>query len=125
MGYTGFPGAMRYDGLRTESPSSELPQRKPPVCRRAPSQRVVMPLSLNIGKCTLLGNYRENNEDAIDVKPFPELTVCIVADGMGGQQAGEVASKKAIDIIPREERKNLTPHLNAEGVKGVMRRAIV
>ena len=44
-----------------------------------------MPFSLNIGKCTLLGNYRENNEDAIDVKQFPEMTVCIVADGMGGQ----------------------------------------
>ena len=48
-----------------------------------------MPLSLNIGKCTLLGNYRENNEDSLDVKLFPELTVCIVADGMGGQAAGE------------------------------------
>jgi serine/threonine protein phosphatase PrpC len=59
-----------------------------------------MPLSLNIGKCTLLGNYRENNEDAIEVKLFPDLTVCIVADGMGGQAAGEIASKKAIDIIP-------------------------
>jgi protein phosphatase len=58
-----------------------------------------MPLSLNIGKCTLLGNYRENNEDAIDVKQFPEMTVCIVADGMGGQQAGEVASKIGVETI--------------------------
>ena len=31
-----------------------------------------MALSLNIGKCTLLGNYRENNEDSIEVKTFPE-----------------------------------------------------
>jgi protein phosphatase len=84
-----------------------------------------MAFSLNIGKCSLLGNYRENNEDSIDVKVFPDLTVNIVADGMGGQQAGEVASRKAIDIIPRELRKNLTPHLNAEGVKGLVRRAIV
>ena len=30
-----------------------------------------MALALNIGKCTLLGNYRENNEDSIDVKASP------------------------------------------------------
>src|SRR5262245_63534847 len=84
-----------------------------------------MALSLNIGKCTLLGNYRENNEDAIDVKQFPELTVCLVADGMGGQQAGEVASKRAIDVIPRELRKALAGASKADDVKAVIRRAIV
>jgi protein phosphatase len=84
-----------------------------------------MAFALNIGKCSLLGNYRENNEDAVEVKQFPDLTVSIVADGMGGQQAGEVASKKAIDIIPRELRKNLTAHLSADAVKTAVRRAIV
>jgi protein phosphatase len=84
-----------------------------------------MAFALNIGKCSLLGNYRENNEDSIDVKAFPELTVSIVADGMGGQAAGEIASRKAVDIIPRELRKNLTPHLNTDGVKSAVRRAIV
>jgi len=84
-----------------------------------------MAVTLNIGKCSLLGNYRENNEDSIDVKAFPDLTVSIVADGMGGQAAGEIASRKAVDAIPRELRKNLTPHLNSDGVKNVTRRAIV
>jgi len=84
-----------------------------------------MAFALNIGKCSLLGNYRENNEDSIEVKQFPDLTVCIVADGMGGQAAGEIASKRAIDIIPREMRKNLTANLTGEAVKGVIRRAIV
>src|SRR3954447_9703942 len=84
-----------------------------------------MALALNVGKCSLLGNYRENNEDSIDVKVFPDLTVNIVADGMGGQAAGEIASRKAVDIIPRELRKNLTAHLNGEGVKTTVRRAIV
>jgi protein phosphatase len=84
-----------------------------------------MAFALNIGKCSLLGNYRENNEDAVEVKQFPDLTVGVVADGMGGQAAGEIASKKAIDIIPRELRKNLAPNLNAEGVKSVTKRSIV
>jgi serine/threonine protein phosphatase PrpC len=70
-----------------------------------------MAFTLNIGKCSLLGNYRENNEDSVDVKQFPDLSVCIVADGMGGQAAGEVASKRAVDIVPRELRKNITPTL--------------
>lgn len=84
-----------------------------------------MAFALNIGKCSLLGNYRENNEDSIDVKQFPDLIVSIVADGMGGQAAGEIASKRAIEIIPRELRKNLSSHLNADGVKSVARRSIV
>lgn len=84
-----------------------------------------MAFALNIGKCSLLGNYRENNEDSIDVKQFPDLIVSIVADGMGGQAAGEIASKRAIEIIPRELRKNLTGNLNADAVKAVMKKAIV
>src|SRR5215467_11754382 len=86
-----------------------------------------MALSLSVGKCTLLGNYRENNEDAIDVKKFPELTVCLVADGMGGQAAGEIASRRAIEVIPRELRKSLSTGDAAKGdaVKTTIRRAIV
>ncbi|MBI2804578.1 MAG: serine/threonine-protein phosphatase [Planctomycetes bacterium] len=84
-----------------------------------------MPLSLNIGKCTLLGNYRENNEDSIDVKPFPDMIACIVADGMGGQAAGEIASKRAIEVVPRELRKNLANAGNEEQLKQVVRKAVM
>ncbi|OAI51898.1 serine/threonine protein phosphatase [Planctomycetaceae bacterium SCGC AG-212-F19] len=84
-----------------------------------------MALSLNIGKCTLLGNYRENNEDSIEVKQIPDLTVCLVADGMGGQAAGEIASKRAVEVIPRELRKHLQPNANADTAKGVIRKAVV
>ena len=47
-----------------------------------------MPLALNIGKCTLLGNYRENNEDSIEAKQFPDMTVRDNADGHIGELLG-------------------------------------
>src|SRR5579862_6649745 len=87
--------------------------------------RWLMPLALNIGKCTLLGNYRENNEDAIEVKQFPDMTVSIVADGMGGQAAGEIASKRAIEVIPRELRKNIGANPPQDHVKSTVRKAVV
>ncbi len=84
-----------------------------------------MALTLNIGKCTLLGNYRENNEDALDVKTFPDMTICLVADGMGGQAAGEVASKRAIEIVPRELKKYLPSAVSNDDSKTIIRRSIV
>lgn len=84
-----------------------------------------MALALTIGKCTLLGNYRENNEDSIDVKQFPDMTVCLVADGMGGQAAGEVASKRAIEIVPRELKKHLGNAMGNEETRNVIRRSVV
>jgi protein phosphatase len=84
-----------------------------------------MALSLNIGKCTLLGNYRENNEDSIEVKQFPDMTVCIVADGMGGQAAGEIASKRAIEVIPRELRKHLAGAVGGDQARTIVRKAVV
>jgi len=84
-----------------------------------------MALALNIGKCTQLGNYRENNEDSLDVKAFPDMTVCIVADGMGGQNAGEVASRTAVEILPRELKDKLVGVMGHDQTKNVIRRSIV
>jgi PPM family protein phosphatase len=84
-----------------------------------------MPLSLNIGKCTLLGNYRENNEDSIDVRTAADLSLCIVADGMGGQAAGEIASKRAVEVVPREIKNNLAAATGTEDVQNLIRRAVV
>jgi protein phosphatase len=84
-----------------------------------------MALTLNIGKCTLLGNYRENNEDAVEVKNFPDMQVAIVADGMGGQAAGEVASKRAVEVVPRELRKALPNANGTDGTKTIIRKSIV
>ena len=84
-----------------------------------------MALALKIGKCNLIGNYRENNEDSVDAKNLADMTICMVADGMGGQQAGEVASKNAIEIIPRELQRNMSGALGHDDTKTVIRKAIV
>ena len=85
-----------------------------------------MALGINIGKCSLLGNYRENNEDSVDVKAFPDLTVAIVADGMGGQAAGEIASPRRPSRSSRGSCGSSSPlNLTADGVKAVIRKAIV
>lgn len=84
-----------------------------------------MSLTLNIGKSSILGNYRENNEDSIEVKTFPDMSVCIVADGMGGQAAGEIASKRAIEVVPRELRRNLTAQSDLDSTKGVLKKSVV
>ena len=53
-------------------------------------------VSLNIGKCTLLGNYRENNEDSIEVKAIPE----IAADTRTARQsARKIAKTDILDQI--------------------------
>jgi protein phosphatase len=49
----------------------------------------------------------------------------MVADGMGGQAAGEIASRRATDVIPRELKKNLKKDASPEDVKREMSRAVV
>lgn len=55
-------------------------------------------LALRVGRCTAQG-VRSNNEDNFVVDLCQGLFV--VADGMGGQDRGEVASSMAVEIIPR------------------------
>src|SRR3974377_956962 len=56
---------------------------------------------------------RPNNEDRYVVDL--ENHVFLVADGMGGQERGEMASGMAADIIPRVVHDRLGAHDGAEG----------
>lgn len=78
-------------------------------------------LKLRVGVVSVTGNYREHNEDNFFVPgrrsvqkngghdskaeasslTLDPTTLFIVADGMGGQQAGEQASLMAVELLPR------------------------
>ena len=61
--------------------------------------------TIHLGDATDVGQRRDHNED--DLVTFVNedgWTVCVVADGMGGHQAGEVASKIAVTVLERELR---------------------
>jgi serine/threonine protein phosphatase PrpC len=83
-------------------------------------------LKLKVGVVSVRGNYREHNEDnyyvpgrrpgllsegsgVTDVMTLEPSNLFIVADGMGGQQAGEHASLMAVDLIPKAIARRLTP----------------
>jgi len=51
---------------------------------------------------TDVGRMRSDNEDSLYANANRERGLFIVADGMGGHAAGEVASAMAIDILSRE-----------------------
>lgn len=66
----------------------------------ADSKRHVSPMSaFHMAGLTDAGRVRPSNEDTIATNP--EIGVAVLADGMGGHQAGEVASHLAVDVITR------------------------
>lgn len=60
---------------------------------------------MEIGACSHIGKIREINEDAFFIAKDDE-NLFIVADGMGGHNAGEVASNIAIEAITDYIHKN-------------------
>src|SRR5262249_31261602 len=64
-------------------------------------------LVVHVGSCSAQG-LRPNNEDRFVVDA--ERHLYLVADGMGGQDRGEVASGLAAEIIPRVVQDRLAAH---------------
>lgn len=71
------------------------------------------------GAVSITGNFRENNEDRCLADSAGRYF--LVADGMGGQCAGEKASEMAIDLIPRrlEQLVDFSRDEGAKVVRGI------
>lgn len=80
---------------------------------------------IDFAELTDTGRVRDHNEDAIGSDP--DIGLLVLADGMGGYNAGEVASGIAVQIVSelategasRENRDEIDPH------SGLMRQSIV
>jgi protein phosphatase len=84
-----------------------------------------VPPTLLTGQCTLTGQ-RHSNEDAVAVRHFGGLDVCLVADGGGGwDEGGELASKCAVEIAARELPCRLPPTARGEQTRQIIHRSIV
>jgi len=60
----------------------------------------------DMASATDVGRVRAHNEDSLSAEP--ELGLATLADGMGGYNAGEVASGIAVAMVPAEIRKLLS-----------------
>lgn len=56
-------------------------------------------MKFRVGQLSITGRFRDNNEDNLYCDSKQRFV--LVADGMGGQSAGEKASALAMEIIPR------------------------
>lgn len=59
-----------------------------------------MPLNIELQAAVDAGRARSNNEDAVAIDP--ETSLAVLADGMGGYNAGEVASQMATSFVCSE-----------------------
>jgi protein phosphatase len=67
------------------------------------------------------GLVRDHNEDSFSLLDLGDRALFVVADGMGGHDAGEVASRIAVDAVRREMSNDTTGH---EGPLRIVERAI-
>ena len=95
----------------------------PPDTGRTRLRSLAVP-RLEIVGISDVGRIRERNEDAIDWDA--SLGVILLADGMGGSQAGDVASRTALQTIKEDLRRALAdvsrhgPRANTREVRGLL-----
>ena len=82
--------------------------------------------SLALASLTDPGRVRDHNEDCIESRP--DIGLFVLADGMGGYNAGEVASGMATSLISDGLQEAWQPHdvarLGREEAKGLSERLL-
>ena len=89
------------------------------VSRKGSVREVLMPIKLKAAYKTDVGRQREQNEDSpyMLISEEKERGLFIVADGMGGYRAGEVASQIAVQKISELLKHYLVPIAEQPTVK--------
>lgn len=82
-------------------------------------------VNLEIGALSDVGRIRQINEDSFRIFDGEDYSYAIVADGMGGHQAGEVASSMAVDCICGYIEKRLDVKMDRFQAMEVIRRAFL
>lgn len=80
---------------------------------------------MEVGINTDVGKSRDNNQDSYYISTSLDHPLFIIADGMGGHKAGEVASKMAIERVSSSLEKDLADvELNDETIKDKIKKSI-
>lgn len=77
-----------------------------------------------VGAISDIGLKRENNQDFLFASTDYDFPLFIVADGMGGHKAGDIASSMAVEGVLQFFEKNKHKLLEDEDIRYVIRQAI-
>ncbi len=80
-------------------------------------------VEIEFSQMTDVGCVRAENEDAVGSRPFEDGYLFALADGLGGHEAGEVASSLALEVLMRELAPARGAGLTMKGLRRAVQRA--